>query len=100
MANGIRVLLRPVIQKWPKGELVSGVTFGLEIFGKGPGLAKGDVKPAKLVLHGAFLKKGARRKKDKPKFEKVRHHLGQDSLARRQAGVCARANRDDRLRQA
>jgi hypothetical protein len=70
MGNGIRVLLRPVIQKWPKGELVSGVTFGLEIFGKGPGLAAGEVKPVKLVLHGAFLKKARDEKKDKPKFEK------------------------------
>ncbi|HEX2674814.1 MAG TPA: peptidoglycan-binding domain-containing protein, partial [Polyangiaceae bacterium] len=70
MANGVRVLLRPIIEKWPKGELVSGVTIGLEIFGKGPGLNKGEVKPAKLILHGAFLKKARDEKKDRPKFEK------------------------------
>src|SRR6185369_11880348 len=56
MANGIRALLRPVLQTWPKGQLVSGLTLGLDIFGQGPGeLAKGDVKAAKLILHGAFL---------------------------------------------
>jgi len=96
MANGIRVLLRPVIQKWPKGELVSGLTFGLEIFGKGPGLAKGDVKPAKLILHGAFLKKARDEKKDKPKFEKfatisgkVRLVAGKPVFALEPAGTIA-----------
>jgi len=69
MADGVRALLRPVVRKWPKGQAVSGVTFGLEILGKGPGdLAKGEKKPAKLVLHGAFLAKARDESKEKPKF--------------------------------
>ena len=70
MANGIRALLRPVLQTWPKGQLVSGLTLGLDIFGQGPGeLAKGDVKAAKLILHGAFLNSAREEAKSKAKFE-------------------------------
>jgi hypothetical protein len=59
-----------MLKKWPKGQLVAGVSFGLEIFGKGPGeLAKGEVKAAKLVLHVAFLKNARAETKEKAKFE-------------------------------
>jgi hypothetical protein len=69
MANGVRVLLRPELQKAGKTQVVSGLTLGLSLFGTGPAeLAKGQVKPAKLVLHAAFLAKARDEAKLKPSY--------------------------------
>lgn len=69
MANGLRVLLRAIMESTPAGDKLVGFTLGMESFGKGPGkIKKGEKKPAVVTLLGAFLK-NARDEKSTLKFE-------------------------------
>ncbi|MDQ2642320.1 MAG: hypothetical protein M3020_00790 [Myxococcota bacterium] len=69
MANGVRVLLRPELQKAKKTQVVSGVSLGSSLFGTGPAeLSKGQLKNAKLVLHAAFLARARDEAKLKPSY--------------------------------
>jgi hypothetical protein len=69
MANGVRVLLQPELVATAHGQAVTAVRVGLTTLGAGPAqIAKGETKPARLVLSAAFLKKARDEAKAPPAF--------------------------------